>query len=401
MKAGILTTIFMLGVVIFSSAQVITVDSASFDPLYSTTALQLSKKSENLTIGAYAEIDYNQPIKKDTRSNGLLDVHRMVTLIGYRFNDKLQFSSEIEYEHVKELYVEQAFINYNFNTLVNVRGGLMLVPMGIINEFHEPTTFNGVERPEVDGKIVPTTWREMGIGITGNFSSLSLKYQAYIFNGFASYNGQGLLNGKDGLRKGRQKGAESFVSSPNFSFKFDYYGVPGLKIGAASYVGKTQSSLYDNLDINDNFAVSTADSSVVNVAMSGMDFRYKKGPFSARGQYILTYLGNTVQYNGFTGSDLGNKMTGYYVEGGYDLISMFEVQTDKKLVAFIRYENFDTQNSVDENTVKDINNNRSTITSGLSFTMAPGAVLKGDFQFKSNQAGVNYQQLNLGIGIWF
>ena len=57
---------------------------------------------------------------------------------------------------------------------LNLRGGLMLIPMGIVNEYHEPTTFNGVERPSLDSKIVPTTWREMGIGVSG--ASITLPF---------------------------------------------------------------------------------------------------------------------------------------------------------------------------------------------------------------------------------
>ena len=82
----------------------------------------------------------------------------------------------------------------------------MLVPMGIVNEYHEPTTFNGVERPSLDNKIVPTTWREMGIGVSGRINSASIRYQAYLMNGFLSYGESHKLRGSDGLRKGRQKG---------------------------------------------------------------------------------------------------------------------------------------------------------------------------------------------------
>ena len=77
--------------------------------------------------------------------------------------------------------------------------------MGIVNEYHEPTTFNGVERPNLDSKIVPTTWRELGAGFTGKFSDYSLKYQLYLTNGFLSYNGTGILRGVDGYRKEDKK----------------------------------------------------------------------------------------------------------------------------------------------------------------------------------------------------
>ena len=122
-----------------------------------------SKNSKGITIGGYGQVDYNQPEGK----NGKLDVHRFIIFLGYKFSDRVQFVTEIEFEHVKELFVEQAFLSYSVSDNFNIRGGLMLVPMGIVNEYHEPTTFNGVERPNVDKSIVPSTWREIGIGISG------------------------------------------------------------------------------------------------------------------------------------------------------------------------------------------------------------------------------------------
>ena len=146
----------------------------------------LSGIPQGVTIGGYGEVLYNQP----TNLNGELDVQRLVMLFGYKFDDRVQFVTEIEFEHVKEVYVEQAFVNYSVANGLNIRAGLMLVPMGIVAEFHEPTTFNGVERPSMDKYIVPTTWREIGIGVAGRVDALSLRYQAYLFNGFLSHDGE-------------------------------------------------------------------------------------------------------------------------------------------------------------------------------------------------------------------
>ena len=139
-------------------------DSISKTPIqingYQRIMSNLDAIPQGVTLGGYGEILYNQP----DNANGELDVQRLVLLFGYKFDERVQFITEIEFEHVKEVYVEQAFINYNLTEGLNLRAGLMLVPMGIINEFHEPTTFNGVERPSLDNAIVPTTWREIGIG---------------------------------------------------------------------------------------------------------------------------------------------------------------------------------------------------------------------------------------------
>ncbi len=108
------------------------------------TADVLMASDTKLTIGGYGQIDYNQVLSSEIHQNGNLDVHRLVMLFGYRFNSRTNFVTEIEFEHVKEVFVEQAFINYKINDYINFRGGLLLIPMGIINEYHEPPTFNGV-----------------------------------------------------------------------------------------------------------------------------------------------------------------------------------------------------------------------------------------------------------------
>ena len=100
------------------------------------TADILISSDNQLTIGGYGQIDYNQALNREEYKNGNLDVHRLVMLFGYRFNSKTSFITEIEFEHVKEVYIEQAFLNYKINDYLNFRGGLLLIPMGIINEYH-------------------------------------------------------------------------------------------------------------------------------------------------------------------------------------------------------------------------------------------------------------------------
>lgn len=362
-------------------------------------AESLLQADSKLSIGGYAQIDYNQPFVKGEHSNSTLDVHRLVLLFGYRFGEKTSFVSEIEVEHVSEVYVEQAFLNHKFLPWLNFRGGLMLVPMGIINEYHEPPTFNGVERPNLDNKIVPTTWREIGIGFSGRFDNASLKYQLYVMNGFDGYNGSGMFSGSDGFRKGRQKGAESFMSSPTLAARVDYYGIPGLKLGVSSYNGKSQSTLYNGLDDNDAAALARADSSVVGITMVGLDARYRKGGFEARGQFNLANISNSDLYDEFTGSDLGSKMLGWYLEAGYNLLH--GNVNGQRLVPFVRYEHYNTHAATAGNLEKNMAFDRTDVTIGAGWWLTSGTVLKADYQFFSNAAGSKSGQLNLGIGIWF
>jgi len=343
--------------------------------------------SKGVTVGGYAQIDYNQPEGK----NGELDVHRMVMLIGYKFNDKVQFITEIEYEHVKEVFIEQAFLSYSINDNLNIRGGLMLVPMGIVNEYHEPTTFNGVERPNVDKNIVPSTWREIGIGVSGRFNEASLRYQAYIFNGFASVNGTKVLGGSNGLRNGRQKGAESTINTPNISAKIDYYGLSGLRLGLSGYFGRTQAED----ELND------IDGADVGITMVGLDARYVHKRFSARGQYIQAIIADTNEYNILNEADLGAELKGWYAEAAYNLLPL---NKEQKLDAFVRYEQYDTHSAtLDAKIPRNLAYNREEWTLGLSYHIAQGAVVKADYQILDNAVEGNQAkgQLNFGLGVWF
>jgi hypothetical protein len=294
------------------------------------------------------------------------------------------------------VFVEQAFINYSVGDNVSLRGGLMLIPMGIVNEYHEPTTFNGVERPGVDNVIVPTTWREIGVGVIGRFPDVSLGYQAYIFNGFKSTesdgNGglNGFLKGSNGLRSGRQKGIQSTVNSPTFSAKLEYYGIPGLRMGLSGYFGDTQAEE----------EVRDLEGASIGVAMVGVDARYSFRRFTARGQFIYSSLSDTEAYNLATDKDLGSALLGYYVEGAYNLLPLNKKQ---KLYAFARFEQYDTHASTAGSLERNGSYNRQDITTGLSYHIAPGVVVKGDYQFRDNglEGGNVDDRLNFGIGVWF
>lgn len=374
--------------------------------LYKNSAEKILDSNGKLVIGGYGEVHYNQPFSQDTRSNGTLDVHRMVLMLGYNFNAKTQFISEIEFEHVSEVYVEQAFLQHKINNLINLRAGLLLIPMGIVNEYHEPTTFNGVERPLVDSKISPSTWREIGFGLSGTSIDASLKYQAYLVNGFNGYNGKGNLSGKNGFRNGRQKGAESFISSPNFTGKVEYYGVRNLNVGLSGYFGKSQSTIYNGIQKKDVAALVKADSSVVGISMLGADARYTIGGLQLRGQYYYASISNTEQYNRFTSvngvqNDLGSAMSGYYVEAGYNVLRSF-TNIPTELIPFVRYEQYNTHTATAGTLTQNKAYNSQAITTGLSYKMAKGAIVKTDLQFVKAESAAEFSKVwNVGIGVMF
>lgn len=393
--------IFMCMTTVLLSQNIATAENQNIN-----SATKLLSSDKNLTIGGYGQIDYNQPVGNNSIHNGTLDVHRLVLLFGYRFNKKLSFISEIEIEHVKEVYVEQAFLNYSFNTYVQIRGGLMLVPMGIINQYHEPTTFNGVERPLIDKYIAPTTWREIGVGITGTIPELSLKYQTYLMNGFSSYNGNAQLSGKNGLRKGRQKGAGSFIRTPVSASRLDYYGIIGLNIGVSAYIGSTQSSLYNKIDRDDAPKISQADSSVVNTNMFGLDASYQKNGFQVKVQTYYTTISNTIKYNTFTAvegtsNDVGSSMYGYYVEAAYNVFHKVK-KINSELITFVRYSAFDTQYKVSGDLTKNPSYQKQVITTGLGWKPISEVAIKADVQFLKSNSDNNFSKVfNAGVAIWF
>jgi len=352
----------------------------------STQLNNLLSTEKGLSIGGYGEITYNNIEGSSTPAE--IDVQRLVVLFAYKFDDRTSFVTEIEYEHVKEVYVEQAFINYALADGVNIRGGLMLIPMGVVNEYHEPTTFNGVERPSLDSKIVPTTWREMGIGISGRINNASIRYQAYLVNGFLSYGESHKLRGSDGLRKGRQKGAESVGSDANFAGRIEYYGLPKLKLGVSYYAGNTQTTAPEMSNTQ------------IGLSMVGLDYRYINGKLSSRGQFISASLKDTEAYNLAGNKDLGSAMGGYYIEGAYNLLPL---DSRQKLDLFLRYENFNTHQKTDGDLIANDAFHRNETTFGLSYHLASGAVFKADYQSKGTavEGSDAIGQFNIGLGVFF
>jgi len=278
--------------------------------------------------------------------------------------------------------------------------------MGIINEYHEPTTFNGVERPVIDNFIALSTWREVGAGFSGTILPLSLKYQTYIVGGLNGYDTKAVFNSSKGLREGRQKGSKAYVNSPAFTGKIEYFGIRNLNIGLSGYAGKSQSRLSGNLHKDSTDLKANADSSVIGISMLRTDFRYQIKGFELRGQFYITNLSNTNQYNVFTRSggknnDLGSQILGYYAEAGYNVLRLVP-KTEYALIPFIRYEFYDMHYSVGDEITKNNIYNNTMITSGLTFKFTRNAVLKSDIQFsKPANSGEWSKSLNFGMGVMF
>lgn len=395
-----------LGILLLIFSSIKAQDPDSTGSQYLNSAELMLRNNSRLNLGGYGEVHFNQPVTINQKELGTLDVHRMVMFLGYNFSSKTQFVSEIEFEYAKELWIEQAFLQQKLNKYLNFRAGLLLVPMGIINEYHEPTTFNGVERPLIDNKLSMSTWREVGLGFSGNILPLTMKYQLYIVGGLNGYDSKGIFNGSSGFREGRQKGSKAYVNSPALTGKVEFYGIKNLNLGVSGYFGKSQSRLYGKLSKNNSDLLVRADSSVVGISMLGADARYHTRGLELRGQVYYTSISNNEQYNVFTktGSsknDLGKSMVGYYAEAGYNVFKALS-KIEQELIPFLRYEFYDMHNSVESEISKNLNYKNTIVTAGLTLKLNQKAVIKTDVQFTKSAATENYNKtFNAGIGVMF
>ena len=140
----------------------------------SRTRSAARRRSTGTAVGGYGELTLNAP----SNAPAVVDLRRFVLFVGHNFTDRIRFYSEVEVEHAVssaedagEVEIEQAYLDGLLSRRLNLRAGLILMPVGIINVYHEPPTFNGVDRPEVDTLIIPSTWREPGFGIFGELTT--------------------------------------------------------------------------------------------------------------------------------------------------------------------------------------------------------------------------------------
>lgn len=406
MQSNMKTRITIIYMILLVALGLKAQDTTTVEGIYSNSTETLLNSDGKLSIGGYGEVHFNQPITKNQKELGTVDLHRMVMFLGYNFSKSTQFVSEIEFEYAKELWVEQAFLQQRINKFINFRAGLMLVPMGIVNEYHEPTTFNGVERPIIDNRIAPSTWREIGAGFAGTILPASIKYQVYVMNGLNGYDTKAVFTGATALREGRQKGSKAYVHSPSYTGKIEFYGVKNLNVGLSGYFGSSQSKLYSKLSDENTSLIAKADSSVIGISMLGFDARYQLSALELRGQAYYTSFSNTDQYNKFTATsgknnDLGKSMVGYYVEAGYNVFKHCS-RVSQQLIPFVRYEFYDTHNTVDELTVDNKAYENKVITTGLTLKLNKNAVIKTDLQFSKSAASTEYKKtINAGIGVMF
>ncbi len=356
-------------------------------------------KKSGVSIAGYGEIVYENYARKlddKTRStkSDKVDYLRNIFYVGYRFNDWILFNSEIEFEHATtgegdeekgEASVEFGYIDLMFSKKFNLRAGLVLSPVGIINEKHEPTTFFGTLRPQVERTIIPATWRANGVGVYGELFT-SLNYRFYLMEGL---NADG-FNGKDGLREGRQGGSEAVAEKLALTGKLEYEVLSGAVIGASFYTGQSGQTTRD--------ASGSLDVATRIVAVHG---EYAWKGLEARALFAQATIGDTDSLSVLNGETIGKKQNGWYVVAGYDLMPLISTTSTHYLAPFIQYETLNTHAAVSKGLSKDKSFDRSTLTAGITYKPHPNVAFKWDFRNNADKNKTGLDQWNLAVNYIF
>jgi len=363
----------------------------SLQPVSVTGDFQKSLDSETrLPVAGYMDFHVN----KESGDSFRPDFHRFVLLFGHSFSDRIKFWSEFEIEHALveggeesgEVAIEQAFLDFLITPKFNVRAGMMLTPVGIVNERHEPPSFNGVERPFVETIIIPTTWREMGFGFTGDLG-MGFRYRTYLTSALnASF-----FNAEFGIAEGKTSGFDASMRNPATVGRLEYAGIRRLTLGTSLYSGLAG---FDTPGVNPR------------VTIYNVDGRYSFNRFDFRGLFANTWVSKAGELNHLlrlqTGvnPNVASQMRGYYIEPAAHLLPR---KYRHDLIAFMRYERYNTQQEMPAGYVPLEQFNRSSWVTGLTYKPVPDVAIKFDYVFNRNQSAVTkaLNGINLGIGWWF
>jgi hypothetical protein len=353
-----------------------------------------AQDEEQTTIGGYGEVHYSNPTGPE--AHGEVNVKRFVVILSHSFNERIALRSELELEDTKleggesggEIALEQVYLDYRLSAAATVRAGLVLPPIGIINETHEPPTYNGVERPSFDENVIPATWREIGVGLVGAIpGTAGLSYRVYLLNGLVADG----FTAESGIRGGRQEGKEASFANPSLTGRLEW-ARPGLRVGGSFWYGGAANN---DPPIGDG-AYDAA------VFLAAADARYEVGGFAFRGELATIGIADADRIVAATGANVGSRIRGGYVEGAYNLLSKLAPASSQQLNGFVRYENYDTQAGLPANAVRDESLARRITTFGLSYKPVYNVVFKGDYQLRRNKAHVGQDEvLALGVGYQF
>jgi hypothetical protein len=357
-----------------------------------TTAASAQSREGIPTLSGYMEMHLNKVENRPAEA----DLHRFVLMVGHSFSDRLKFWSEVEVEHAfveggeesGEVAVEQAYIDLMANRRVNVRAGMVLMPVGILNERHEPPTFHGVERTFVDTFIIPTTWRDVGAGVFGELGR-GFSYKAYVVPGLDASG----FNAEDGIAEGRQQGSHANASDPALPGRVEFRR-RGLTAGGSVWYGGS------------GFGLTRLDIESPTVGIGSIDARYRRGRHELRGQWSVVSidgaadLNRAIQSQVGIGPNIASRLLGVYGEAAT------RISPDAwahELMVFGRYEIFDTQNKMPPGYLPIERLQRSAVIAGLTYYPDPDVAFKMDFVQERSKSSVSHApwHVNVGVGWWF
>lgn len=362
--------------------------------------------TDKVSLGGYGEFVFLAPSrrKQNGDESGLkkrFDLQRAVLYAGYKFNDWILFNSELEFEHAGtgeggevrgEFAVEQAYLEFRPWKELGARAGHVIVPLGLVNEVHEPTAFHGVSRPSVETFIIPSTWHENGAGVFGEIGPIS--YRTYALAALSAAKSADPasdgFSATNGLRGSSTEGANSPADDLAWASRVDVDVAPGVKAGAGLYLGRADRG-------------TSAASVPVTLWEAHAQAQWRGA--SARALYAEGRIGNAGDLNaaqGFVGAQsIGRRLFGGYAEAAFDVLTLIRDPKGQSLSPFFRYERYDTQWRVPDGYAKDPANSRTEYTLGLTYKPIAKVVVKLDQQWKLNQARTGVNQWNLGLGYIF
>jgi hypothetical protein len=342
-------------------------------------------------FGGYGELTLNAP------ANGpsVVDMRRFVLFFGHDFSEKLRFYSEVEIEHAissatdqGEVEIEQAYLDGLFSKKINLRGGLIVMPVGIVNVYHEPPSFNGVDRPDIDQFIIPSTWREAGVGIFGELVE-GLRYQVY---GVTAFNANG-FTAQSALREGHQEAQLAYAGDFGGVARLDYEPFLGTVFGFSAYAATSGNTLRS--------AVGR-----VPVTLFEADVRTRWGGFTARAQAAVLFIAQAAALNqALEGGPpeqqdavpVSSQSRGAYLEAGYDVLRLLAPKERQSLTAFVRGEYVDTQADVPAGFDAKLEFRRYSAVAGLVYRPIPQIALKADYRRREFGAGPGFNEIATAI----
>ena len=325
---------------------------------------------DRFTFGTYGEIHARVGDGDDN-----IDPHRIVLFADFEISDKLKFVSETELEHFLtktegsdwtsqnlEFKVEQAYFEYSFSEDLSGYAGLVLVPVGVLNQTHEPTTFYGVERPNVEKYIVPTTWTELGIGVSKTYDN-GLQLDALFHSGLDMKNSDGYIRG--GRSNYQFEEFESNTDSWAVTTRAKYTGIAGVELaGSLQYQYDTSSRV-------------TGQQDAILASTHGI---YRNGGF----QFIA--LANYWNVDGYSNKDTQDQW-GYYLEPSYAWDT-----TIGKVGVFGRFSQYEYFTGSTQK--------RKELNAGVNYWINEHLVVKTDYTNIDKDGTANDETVNFGFG-WY